>query len=178
MEPSGSEASEARSIDKGSENVNEHVNENIDEGVNERVDEKKKSKVVGNHLCGIIFRSSKRVLPQLHVLIVVRSLQQSPSRMPATMGESGGSLVSHSFNQERCRQAVARMCIKDNRPFSIVEDEGFQELMLELTEHDYTSYFYNETEDGDEGTRMMRKTKKKKKNVVAVPNEDVWSNAS
>ena len=55
--------------------------------------------------------------------------QTTISFKPATMGESGGSLVSHSFNQERCRKAVARMCIKDNRPFSIVEDEGFQELM-------------------------------------------------
>ncbi|GJW62413.1 zinc finger BED domain-containing protein RICESLEEPER 2-like protein [Tanacetum coccineum] len=48
---------------------------------------------------------------------------------------------------------------------------------LELTERDYASYFNNETEDGDEGTRMMRKTKKKKKNVVGVPNDDDWSNA-
>nr|GEW99844.1 retrovirus-related Pol polyprotein from transposon TNT 1-94 [Tanacetum cinerariifolium] len=48
---------------------------------------------------------------------------------------------------------------------------------LELTEHDYTSYFFNEPEDGEEGTRMMPKTKKKKKNVVGVPNEDDWSNA-
>ena len=57
--------------------------------------------------------------------------QTTISFKPATMGESGGSLVSHSFNQERCRKAVARMCIKDNQPFSIVEDEGFQELMWE-----------------------------------------------
>ncbi|GKD91953.1 zinc finger, BED-type containing protein [Tanacetum coccineum] len=114
------------------------------------------------------------------------------------MGESGGNLVSHSFNQERCRKAVARMCIKDNQPFSIVEDEGFSELvwelnsefelpsrwtvardtLLELTDRDYASYFYNETEDGEEGTRMIAKTKKKKKNVVGVPNEDDWSNGS
>ncbi|PWA89561.1 zinc finger, BED-type [Artemisia annua] len=92
--------------------------------------------------------------------------QTTISFKPATMGESGGSLVSHSFNQERCRKAVARMCIKDNQPFSIVEDEGFQELMLEMTERDYTPYFYNETEDGEEGTRMRPKTKKKRKNVV------------
>ena len=51
-------------------------------------------------------------------------------------------------------------------------------IRLELTERDYTPYFYNETEDGEEGTRMIRKTKKKKKNVVGVPNEDDWSNAS
>ena len=89
MEPSGSEASEAQSMDKGkapvidvdSENANEHVNENVGEGVNERVNEKKKSKVDINHLCGIIFRRSKRVVPQLHVLIVVRSSQRSQSRM-------------------------------------------------------------------------------------------------
>nr|GEU56128.1 zinc finger BED domain-containing protein RICESLEEPER 2-like [Tanacetum cinerariifolium] len=48
---------------------------------------------------------------------------------------------------------------------------------LELIERDYTSYFYNEHEDGEEGTRMIPKTKKKKKNVVGVPNEDDWSNA-
>nr|GEW65675.1 zinc finger BED domain-containing protein RICESLEEPER 2-like [Tanacetum cinerariifolium] len=43
---------------------------------------------------------------------------------------------------------------------------------LELTERDYMSYFYNEPEDGEEGTRMIPKTKKKKKNVVGVPIED------
>ena len=48
---------------------------------------------------------------------------------------------------------------------------------LEMTERDYTTYFYNETEDGEEGTRMRPKTKKKKKNVVGAPNEDDWSNA-
>nr|GEW98540.1 hypothetical protein [Tanacetum cinerariifolium] len=58
--------------------------------------------------------------------------QTKLSFKPATMGESGGTLVSHSFNQERCRKAVARMCIKDNQPFSIVEDEGFSELVWEL----------------------------------------------
>ncbi|GKD98051.1 zinc finger, BED-type containing protein [Tanacetum coccineum] len=78
------------------------------------------------------------------------------------------------------------MCIKDNQPFSIVEDKGFSKLVwelnsefellsrLELTDRDYASYFYNETEDGEEGTRMIAKTKKKKKNVVGVPNEDDW----
>nr|GEW86681.1 zinc finger BED domain-containing protein RICESLEEPER 2-like [Tanacetum cinerariifolium] len=48
---------------------------------------------------------------------------------------------------------------------------------LELTDRDYASYFCNETEDGEEGTRMIPKTKKKKKNIVGVPNEDDWSNA-
>ncbi|GJZ62273.1 hypothetical protein Tco_0618410 [Tanacetum coccineum] len=52
MEPSGSEASEARSKDKGnapvidldSENVNQHVDEHIDERVTDDVDEQKKKR--------------------------------------------------------------------------------------------------------------------------------------
>ncbi|GKD54849.1 zinc finger BED domain-containing protein RICESLEEPER 2-like protein, partial [Tanacetum coccineum] len=36
---------------------------------------------------------------------------------------------------------------------------------LELTERDYTSYFYNETEDGEEGTRMMPKLKRRKRTL-------------
>nr|KAJ0212011.1 hypothetical protein LSAT_V11C400185890 [Lactuca sativa] len=44
------------------------------------------------------------------------------------VGDSGAtSLEVHSFSQEKCRNSLARMCIKDNQPFSIVEDEGFRE---------------------------------------------------
>ncbi|PWA58645.1 zinc finger, BED-type [Artemisia annua] len=202
MEPSRSDSSEAQSMDKekapvidvDSENANEHVNENIDEGVNEGVDEKKSKPEEGATTtkcpyCGTVFAAKSKQNGTSTLGYHLKSVcttsplyrnadkkkQTIISFKPATMGESGGSLVSHSFNQERCRKAVARMCIKDNQPFCIVEDEGFQEL--ELTERDYTSYFYNETEDGDEGTRMMRKTKKKKKNIVGVPDEDDWSNA-
>ncbi|KAJ0911500.1 putative transcription factor/ chromatin remodeling BED-type(Zn) family [Helianthus annuus] len=41
-------------------------------------------------------------------------------------GESS-SLASYKFSQEKCRILLARMCIKDNQPFSIVDDEGFRE---------------------------------------------------
>ncbi|GKB33460.1 zinc finger BED domain-containing protein RICESLEEPER 2-like protein [Tanacetum coccineum] len=111
MEPSGSEASKAQSKDKGNVPVidvdSENVNQSVDERVSDHVDEQKK-------------RSKDK------------KKQTKLSFKPATMGESGGTLVSHSFNQERYRKAVARMCIKDNRPFSIVEDEGFSELVWEL----------------------------------------------
>ncbi|PWA42515.1 zinc finger, BED-type [Artemisia annua] len=159
MEPSGSDASKARSMDKGkapvidvdSENANEHVNENVDEGVNERVDEEKKSKLEESATtttcpyCGTVFaaKSKQNGASTLghHLKFVCttsplyrtkdKKKQTTISFKPATMGESGGSLVSHSFNQQRYRKAVARMCIKDNQPFSIVEDEGFSELMWE-----------------------------------------------
>ncbi|GJW21802.1 zinc finger BED domain-containing protein RICESLEEPER 2-like protein [Tanacetum coccineum] len=44
----------------------------------------------------------------------------------------GGSLATHSFSQERCRKALARLCIKDNQPFSIVDNEGFQDYSWEM----------------------------------------------
>ncbi|CAI9294056.1 unnamed protein product [Lactuca saligna] len=49
------------------------------------------------------------------------------------VGDSGAtSLEVHSFSQEKCRNSLARMCIKDNQPFSIVEDEGFKEYSRDL----------------------------------------------
>ncbi|KAL4578477.1 hypothetical protein LXL04_014600 [Taraxacum kok-saghyz] len=47
---------------------------------------------------------------------------------PKPKGESGGSLASHHFNQEKARKFLARMCIKDNKPFSMVDDEGLMEF--------------------------------------------------
>nr|GEX08383.1 zinc finger BED domain-containing protein RICESLEEPER 2-like [Tanacetum cinerariifolium] len=44
----------------------------------------------------------------------------------------GGSLATHSFSQERCRKALAQFCIKDNQPFSIVDNEGFQDYSWEM----------------------------------------------
>nr|GEU61539.1 zinc finger BED domain-containing protein RICESLEEPER 2-like [Tanacetum cinerariifolium] len=341
-------------IDVDSENVNQRVDEHIDEHVSDHVDEQKKRRYksfVWDHFpciegateakcpyCGTVLAANSKqngtsTLDNHLINVCVTSplyrskdkkKQTKLSFKPATMGESGGTLVSHSFNQERCRKAVARMCIKDNQPFSIVEDEGFSKLVwelnsefklpsrklslslftrmaftrvftvtvdnassndgairrlctllkgpnailyckymhlrccahiinlvvrdgleeqhssiykiqnavkylisssgrqesfengvkfekvdckrkpcldvdtrwnstflmletavkfekvsdrLELTEHDYTSYFNNEIKDGEEGTRMIPKTKKKKKNVVGVPNENDWSNA-
>ena len=40
-------------------------------------------------------------------------------------------IEAHTFNQERLRKKVALMCIKDNMSFSIVQHEGFVELMNE-----------------------------------------------
>ncbi|GJX35782.1 zinc finger BED domain-containing protein RICESLEEPER 2-like protein [Tanacetum coccineum] len=51
---------------------------------------------------------------------------------PSSLGQSGSSLVTHSFSQEKCRKSIARMCIKDNQPFSIVDDEGFREFVWDL----------------------------------------------
>ncbi|GKD54073.1 zinc finger BED domain-containing protein RICESLEEPER 2-like protein, partial [Tanacetum coccineum] len=52
---------------------------------------------------------------------------------PISEGDiAGGSLATHSFSQERCRKALARLCIKDNQPFSIVDNEGFQEYSWEM----------------------------------------------
>ncbi|PWA61144.1 zinc finger, BED-type [Artemisia annua] len=185
MEPSRSDASEAQSMDKEKAPVidvdSENANEHPEEGATTTTCPycatvfAAKSKENGTSTLGYHLKSVCTTSPLYRT--EDKKKQAKISFKPATMGESGGSLVSHSFNQERCRKAVARMCIKDNQPFSIVEDEGFQELMLEMTERDYTPYFYNETEDGEEGTRMRPKTKKKRKNVVGAPNEDDWSNA-
>ncbi|GJV04185.1 zinc finger BED domain-containing protein RICESLEEPER 2-like protein [Tanacetum coccineum] len=52
---------------------------------------------------------------------------------PISEGDiTGGSLATHSFSQERCRKALARLCIKDNQPFSIVDNEGFQDYSWEM----------------------------------------------
>nr|GEW91316.1 zinc finger, BED-type [Tanacetum cinerariifolium] len=184
MEPPGSEASDARSKDKGnvpvidldSENVNQRVDEHIDERVSDQVDEQKKGRLksfVWDHF-PYKAGATETTCPYCST-VKDKKKQTKLSFKPATMGESGGTLVSHSFNQERCRKAVARMCIKDNQPFSIVEDEGFSELVwelnsefklpsrLELIDRDYASYFNNEIEDGEEGARMIHKTKKKKR---------------
>ena len=37
-----------------------------------------------------------------------------------------------SFNKEICRKLVARFVLKDEQPFSVVEGEGFRELVQEL----------------------------------------------
>lgn len=34
-------------------------------------------------------------------------------------------------SQERCRLAIAEMCIKDNQPLSMVDDEVFKEFVWE-----------------------------------------------
>ncbi|CAI9283695.1 unnamed protein product [Lactuca saligna] len=49
------------------------------------------------------------------------------------VGDSGAtSLEVHSVSQEKCRNSLAHMCIKDNQPFSIVKDEGFREYSRDL----------------------------------------------
>ena len=59
--------------------------------------------------------------------------QSTLSFKPTSKGGSGsGSLTTHSFSQERCREALGKMCIKDNRPFSVVDDEGLREFAWEL----------------------------------------------
>lgn len=51
---------------------------------------------------------------------------------PNCKTEGGNVEIYGGFSQERCRKSLARMCIKDNRPFSIVEDEGFSEFIWDL----------------------------------------------
>ncbi|KAJ0714852.1 putative HAT dimerization domain, ribonuclease H-like superfamily, hAT-like transposase, RNase-H [Helianthus annuus] len=58
--------------------------------------------------------------------------QSKLSFKPKSSGEGIGSLASHSFSQEKCKISLARMCIKDNQPFSIVDDEGFREFVWDL----------------------------------------------
>lgn len=59
--------------------------------------------------------------------------KQSLSGFKPTKGENtGNELTTHSFNQEKCRMSLARMCIKDNKPFSIVDDERYREHVWEL----------------------------------------------
>lgn len=72
-----------------------------------------------NHLLNVcksspVYKSKKKELKKQSVLSFKKS------------GESGASsLEAHSFSQEKCRRSLACMCIKDNQPFSIVDDEGF-----------------------------------------------------
>ncbi|GKA54189.1 hypothetical protein Tco_0753138 [Tanacetum coccineum] len=135
MEPSGSEASETRSKDKGnapvidvdSENVNQHVDEHIDERVTNHVDEQKKKRQE-------IFKKGVKFEK---VACKIKSCLDVDTRWNSTF-------------------FMLKIAIKFEKVFD----------RLELIERDYTSYFYNETEDGGEGTRMMPKTKKNKKNVV------------
>ncbi|KAL4579496.1 hypothetical protein LXL04_015645 [Taraxacum kok-saghyz] len=51
---------------------------------------------------------------------------------------------------EKCRLRLAKMCIKDNRPFSIVDDEGFKEYSWELNPE-----FIKDSRSW--GTRAMRR---------------------
>lgn len=49
---------------------------------------------------------------------------------PSAMGGSG--LAPHSFKQEYARKCLALMCIIDNQPFSIVDDEGLRQFAWSL----------------------------------------------
>ncbi|VFQ89719.1 unnamed protein product [Cuscuta campestris] len=54
--------------------------------------------------------------------------QKTLSFTPPQPSSRKSDVKGNMYNQEGCRMALARMCIKDNRPFSIVEDEGFVEV--------------------------------------------------
>ncbi|PWA39457.1 zinc finger BED domain-containing protein RICESLEEPER 2 [Artemisia annua] len=79
--------------------------------------------------------------------------QATLSFKPVTMGEPSGGLASHTFSQAKCKKSLARMCIIDNRPFSVVDDQGLQEFVwdlnpiLQVIDPNYRSYFQNEVED-------------------------------
>ncbi|XP_054800155.1 zinc finger BED domain-containing protein RICESLEEPER 1-like [Prosopis cineraria] len=49
-----------------------------------------------------------------------------------TPSGQGGGLVSHVFNQKRCRRALAEFIICDEMPFRIVEKYGFRNFVREL----------------------------------------------
>ncbi|VFQ87113.1 unnamed protein product [Cuscuta campestris] len=54
--------------------------------------------------------------------------QKTLSFTPPQPSSRKSDVKGNMYNQEGCRMALARMCIKDNRPFSIVEDEGFKKM--------------------------------------------------
>lgn len=186
------------------EHVNENIDEGVNEGVDGKKKQGRYKSFVWDHFpkpeegatttkcpyCSTVFaaKSKQNGTSTLgyHLKFVCttsplyrtedKKKQTTISFKPATMGESGGSLVSHSFNQERCRKAVARMCIKDNQPFSIVEDEGFQELMWEANSQfelpsrwtvarDALSIYQEETQ----------KLKKLLKNQTVCLTTDTWT---
>ena len=81
---------------------------------------------MGSHLKTVCHKS------HVYVPLGIRGKKQFVLSFKKT-GESGASsLEIHSFNQDKCRKSLARMCIKDNQPFSIVEDEGFREYSWDL----------------------------------------------
>ncbi|GJS88371.1 zinc finger, BED-type containing protein [Tanacetum coccineum] len=81
---------------------------------------------MGNHL-----KFSCTTSP-VYEKVTDRKKQSTLNFKPSSLGQSGSSLVTHSFSQEKCRKSIARMCIKDNQPFSIVDDEGFREFVWDL----------------------------------------------
>lgn len=48
---------------------------------------------------------------------------------PKGLEEGSGTLASHKFIQDKCRYLLGLMCIKDNRPFSVVDDEGLRDFV-------------------------------------------------
>ncbi|PWA70875.1 zinc finger, BED-type [Artemisia annua] len=106
--------------------------------------------------------------------------QATLSFNPVTMGEPSGGLASHTFSQAKCKKSLARMCIIDNRPFSVVDDQGLQEFVwdlnpiLQVIDPNYRSYFQNKIEDDGE---KITKKRKKSDRFVGAPNEEDWENA-
>lgn len=43
-----------------------------------------------------------------------------------------GNLLAVTYNKEKCRNALARFVVKDEQPFSVIDGEGFRELLQEL----------------------------------------------
>ncbi|GKD12095.1 putative transposase, partial [Tanacetum coccineum] len=110
----------------------------------------------------------------------VKYLRSSSGRQESF--ENGVEIEKVDCKRKSCldvdtRESVAYVLLYYSM-FFYTNKVAYVVFRLELNERDYTSYFDNVTEDGEEGTRMIPKTKKKKKNVVGVPNEDDWSNAS
>lgn len=101
-----------------------------------------------NH-CGIVFNSNNRKngtgSMKTHLF---KSCRKSPlrdnrdrkqkilqfealSKVEREKVEDTHNIRNHTFNQERLRKKIALMCIKDNQPFRVVENEGFVELLNE-----------------------------------------------
>nr|GEZ43871.1 zinc finger, BED-type [Tanacetum cinerariifolium] len=130
--------------------------------------------------------------------------QATLSFKPISEGDiASGSLATHSCCQERCRKALARLCKKDNQPFSIVDNEGFQDYSWEMNPlfkmpsswtvakdclkmykeeekklkgllKDQTILLYGDDKDDFADNTWKRKRKEK---VVGAPEEDDWENA-
>ncbi|KAL6129244.1 hypothetical protein ACLB2K_072597 [Fragaria x ananassa] len=65
--------------------------------------------------------------------VYVRSKRQRKLSFEPT--EKGGNLVAIAFENKTSKLACARMVVRDELPFSFVENEGFREFMRVTQQH-------------------------------------------
>ncbi|GJY92749.1 zinc finger BED domain-containing protein RICESLEEPER 2-like protein [Tanacetum coccineum] len=162
MEPSGSEASETRSKDKGnapvidvdSENINQHVDEHIDECVTDHVDEQKKkewgiTRVFTATVDNV--SSNDEAIRRLHTLLKGPNAILVFKHLGSSSGRQESFKKGVEFEKVACkRKSCLDVDTRWNSMFLMLETAiKFEKVFdrLEFIERDYTSYFYNETED-------------------------------